>query len=282
MELSGQVVGSGANRHLSIFMESLMASLSWTFENIYTKVSEFLGLGSSPTGTNLTKVKEIVYRGYLKFLFPVHPIKKSAYVWQCLKRQGTFNTKADEWVYPLPAAAFDILGDLVGDPTESMIPVVTNAAMEKIVALRSLDDSSSTPSVYAVRYGPFDPVVGQRKELLLYPTPNEVYTYQYWYTFLPDRPANTTDYFIGGPAESECILECCLAVAEQQEDERIDVHSRLAADKIAELIMHDQAKAPDSVGINVDRSAYHMSAFDFKQWRAPASAMSVYGVSVVD
>lgn len=259
-----------------------MANLSWTFENVYIKVSEFLGMGSSPSGTNLTKCKDIVYRGYLKFLFPVHPLRKTAYVWQCLKKQASFKTRDDEWVYPLPAAAFDVLGDLMVDPTEANICKISNTSEEKIIGLRSMNDSTSTPSMYAVRYGPFDPAVGQRKELILYPTPNGEYNYQYWYMFLPDRPSATTDYFIGGPAESECILECCLAVAEQQEDEKIDVHSRLAADKIAELIMHDQAKAPDSLGINCDPSAYAVSVFDFKRWQAPTGALIAYGISIVD
>jgi hypothetical protein len=48
----------------------MSSDLQLTFSDIYTKVSEFLGLGSSPTGTDLTKVKDLTYRGYRRFLLP--------------------------------------------------------------------------------------------------------------------------------------------------------------------------------------------------------------------
>ena len=51
-----------------------MARLTLSYKDVYDKVGEFLGLvpsGTTPTGQDLTDVKDIVARGLRQFIYPL-------------------------------------------------------------------------------------------------------------------------------------------------------------------------------------------------------------------
>ena len=232
-----------------------MALLQLTFSDVYTKVSEFLGLGSSPTGTDLTKVKDIVYRGYRQFLFPMHPRTGKAYIWSFRRRTRTLVTEANKWVYELPEDFAPYLkrptfieGQNYPNPELTSEQIIYNN--------RTADNTSSYPQYAAIRAGDYSPQTGQVYELLFWPTPDAAYTYTYSYAFVPEKPVNDDDVFIGGAEASECILEMALAVAETQEDDTIGIHNQKAQLMLAQLINFDEKLAPPSVGLNVDPSMY--------------------------
>ena len=52
-----------------------MADMRWNFLQVYTKVAEYLGMDITDA-TDLAAVKDIVYRGYMKFLMPVKSFRK--------------------------------------------------------------------------------------------------------------------------------------------------------------------------------------------------------------
>ena len=78
-----------------------MADMRWVFSDVYTKVAEFLGTNVTDSD-DLAVAKDIVYRGYLKFLLPVSPKDEETYVWSFLRQPWKLNFEPNKWEYPLP------------------------------------------------------------------------------------------------------------------------------------------------------------------------------------
>jgi hypothetical protein len=229
-----------------------MSDLNLAFSDYYSAVSEFLGLGSSPTGTNLTKVKNIVYRGYKRFLYPsiLNPQtgKKVHHNWSFLKRQYTLVTESGKWKYPLPEDFGRILTDPEFSSNAGYDSLIKRSA-EFILRQRNISDSSSYPWYYAITASEFDSEIGTTWELWLNDTPDQSYTLHFWYKIHVPKPENATDLLIGGIDTQEALLESCLAVAEQQEEDGTStIHTQLAADLIQSLISADDIDRGKSLG----------------------------------
>jgi len=244
---------------------------------VYTRVSEFLGLGSSPTGSNLTKVKNLTYRGYMAFLMPFNAESKETYVWEYLKKEATFQMSSGSWVQPLP----DDYQKMVRRPSygeSAKYPKLQSVSISRIMDQRNNVGANSYPLEYAVRVRNFDPGIPiQGKDLIFYPTPDSDYTMNYAYMFIPEKPTNDGDYFIGGALESEAILESCLASAELDQDEKSGVHAQLAAQLIQQLILADQQDVPNTMGYIRDSNIGRVSMFAYRQFQIPPSMTSAYG-----
>lgn len=257
-----------------------MAQLTWTFQDVYTKVSEFLGMGSSPTGTNLTLAKDIVYRGYISFLSPVRRDTGDCHQWSFLKTEASLVTQSGHWKYPLPQNYRELVDEVVYEEDEGYSPI-RKVPMSKIRSLRSGLSSQSYPIMCGVTWGRYDPNQGHGKDICFYPTPNGTYHLKYEYVFMPPKPVNDTDLFVGGPEASEVILQCCLAVAEFQEDEVLGVQNQKAAEMLAELMRVDEGDNADTVGMVYDAGLVSMSPWAYKRaWGPLTSVSSVYGYDV--
>jgi hypothetical protein len=66
-----------------------------TFADIYKEVSFYLGLGLSPAGDDLTRVKAYANAGYKRFLLGLHPQKGFVHEWTFLSPYATLNIWAD-------------------------------------------------------------------------------------------------------------------------------------------------------------------------------------------
>jgi hypothetical protein len=147
----------------------------------------------------------------------------------------------------------------------------------KIMRSRNNIEFSSYPTEYAIRTEKFDKSVGSVKNMIVYPTPSARSVINSTYVMMPDRPEEDTDYFIGGPAESEAVLQCCLGVAENQEDEKIGVETQKAVELMQTLIKKDKGVAPDTVGSVHDANIRRSSIFDYRSYWIPSGTFMVYG-----
>ena len=216
-----------------------MASLALTFSDVYTKVSEFLGLGSSPSGSNLTKVQDITNRAYRKFLFPVSS-GGVVHNWSFLKKEGHLSISQGTWKYDLPDDYRSmIVGPKKYEGANTRNPSV--ATQSKILGLHNTSQVEAQPLYYCVNTGAFDNSVGQRHEIWFWSIPDAAYNYTFVYGFEPKKLDVSTDVFIGGFRESEVILELALACAEQQEDDVAGTHSQSSAAMLDALIQWDVA-----------------------------------------
>lgn len=258
-----------------------MSSLILTFSDVYTAVSEYLGLGSSPTGTDLTKVKAIVYRGYIKFLTAVHPEKLTMHQWSFLHQEGVLATVKDQWVFALPENFWMMAGDVNFYPESGYGPV-EKTTRSVIHTLRSNALYSSVPKKYAITDGQYSPSIRQKKQVMFYPTCDKDYSFRYEYLMMPEKPVNDSDYFVGGPEVSECIRLCALSVAEQEEDEMASQMTNRANDMLTRLILADEREnIPDTMGM---MNALGKRGIDMIQdpyrVRALNAVSQVYGVDI--
>jgi len=233
-----------------------MASLQYAFSDLYTKVAEQMGLGSSPTGTDLTNVKAIVNRGYRRFLLPLIPDgqgKFKLHRWKFLKKTATLSTRSGEWRYQLPEDYSSMIVSFRFVSAEAYInPVERDEGY--IIAQRRVSTSTSYPCNFAIRSGDYDPDTGQLWEVIFDPCPNSVYDYYYTYRSMPAKLVNDADIPVGGSEAAECIMSCALAAGELQEDEKIGIQEQTAQQYIMTLIASDNERVADTVGYNGDSS----------------------------
>jgi hypothetical protein len=223
-----------------------MDSLILSFEDVYKRVSDFLGLSTSPAGTNLTKVKDITYRAYRKFLFPYNPQTRQIYVWSFLRRTGLIKTVINKYDYKLSDDFVGLVSGFKFDAGENK-DNPQRIDISKFRALRSISVTTGTPEYYSIIASPYHTDTGASYEVWFYKTPDAVYTYKYEYIFDPPKPSATTDIFVGGVRGSEVIMQLALAIAELQEDDMAGPQNDKADMMLAAFIAYDQQYIPNAI-----------------------------------
>lgn len=249
-----------------------MSDLQLAFSSVYTKVSEFLILGSSPTGAVATKVKDLTYRGYRRFLLPLLVRNGRIHTWSFLRQEATIKMSAGVEEYPLPAD-FQYFWYAPEYGKNSNYPTPQPVTMQRMMSLRATIVSSSYPQYWSLSTLPYDVTVGTRYQLVIYPEANQTYTLHYGYITEPNKPTADVHFFIGGALMSECILECALAEAEAQEDDTVGIHTQRAKELIHECIELDLRRVPPTAG-----SANRGDIF----WTDPTLARELRWVSAAD
>lgn len=259
-----------------------MANMVLCFSDVYYKVGEYAGWGTSSTisAANLVKAKDLVYRGYRTFLNPINPQTGETHNWSFLKRNAVINTNGDKWEYELPAD----FGRMIMFPRFGADEGYANPqtrSVAQLYELRNWDTSSEYPQYVAVQAKTYDPIIGQRYNLLIHPPADGVYSLYYGYVIEPAKPVNATDVFVGGVLTSEVILESCLAAVERWLDGKLDVHAAMAEKLINQLIQSDGGFAPDSVGMNNDPGTQKidLSREEVRDWRTPPFS-GAYGITI--
>ncbi|KKL84338.1 hypothetical protein LCGC14_1965760, partial [marine sediment metagenome] len=138
-----------------------MSDMRWNFLQVYSKVADYLGMDITDA-TDLAAVKDIVYRGYMKFLMPVSPKDEEIYIWTWLRQPWKITFEPNKWEYPLPKD-FDrffrkIEYDGVADGN-----VMSQVSERAIMRNRSNLEFTSYPYSFAIRTAKFDKVVGSVK-----------------------------------------------------------------------------------------------------------------------
>ena len=227
-----------------------MAKLILTLSDLYTHVSNFLGLtatGTAPTGTDLTTCKDICYRGYRQFLYPISAITGELHNWSFLKQLHVFNVQSGKWKYSLPDNFSDVLEPPYFDDSKGYNEL-TRIGPEQILKLRTSGISSGFPTYFALAPYTFDDSTGTFYEMWIDPEPDGTYLLKMFYRIDPLKPEDAADYLIGGVRATETIIENCLAVAEQQEDDTIGIHTKLANELTQKLIKSDIQEESDVLG----------------------------------
>jgi len=220
-----------------------MSRLVLTQNDIASRVSQFLGEGSTPG----TAHKDIVYRGLRNFYYPVDATTGQPHVWSFLKQHYAMSVINDVWKYALPEDFSEFASDITFD-TGDGYPPVKEKLPEQIIKMRAGCDTSGYPQYYALVPVKYDNEVGTYYELWFYPNPDGTYLLQFFYKIDPTKPETSTDYLPGGVRATEAIIENCLAVAEQQEDDVAGLHTQLAVTKTQELIAHDKKSRTNRLG----------------------------------
>jgi len=156
-------------------------------------------------------------------------------------------------------AAFDAVAndsDLTYYPSPDLwYPPVRQRHDAMIRQLESSNPEFNRPVFYSVRTVQFDPTVGSRKALALYPTPDAAYTLRVPMILRPVMVDETNEYPVGGELLSQVFLESCLASAEHNFEEREHVHEKRFQEMIVLAIRNDQDRSsPSSLGPDAPQS----------------------------
>lgn len=246
-----------------------MAKLTLNYSDIYKMISVFLGLPATPTGTDLTKVKQIAARGYRKFLYPINVQTGSLYTWSFVKQFMTLTTVSGSWKYPLP----DNFSEMIDVPhfdDQASYTELTKLVPETILEKRSASISNGFPLYYALAPHTFDNAVGTFYEMWMEPIPDGAYPLKFFYRIDPLAPSADGDFFVGGIRAIEALTECCLAKAEQQENDAIGFHTQLADQLIQELIQSDVQDTTSYLG---NMSAPHPMMY---RWYSAVNPNTIY------
>jgi len=242
-----------------------MARLTLTYSDLYTQVSNFLGLtarGTAPTGTDLTTCKDIVDRGYRAFLYPLDDTGKPHH-WEFLKVHWTLNTVKDQWKYALPLGFSDMCGTFHYDGTNADPPLTKRNAEQILEYRANVSSSTGSPTHFAITPSKYDLEIGTRYETWLWPSPNQAYTLHSFYYMDPIQLSGTSDLAVGGIRAVDAILESCLAEAEVQEDDTVGLHSQRAREMVLKLIKFDRVTETDLVGnLYTDKHTKQLSERD--------------------
>jgi hypothetical protein len=220
-------------------------SLKLTYKDVYSRIGEYLGVGSAPTGSDLLAVKNIVKRGYRRFLMPIDASDGKGYSWKFLERTTTLSVVANKSTYDLPAGFNGIVGQLRYTTPLSVNPVQKD--LDFVIERNSLMTGTGYPIYYAIQTGNFDKINGQPDRIMFHPVPCASLDYYYTYIFTPSEPIEDNDVFVGDESAAEAILEICLAVAEQGKydtpnQQNPNVHSAIAEQLLQMAIGNDKGK----------------------------------------
>lgn len=152
--------------------------------------------------------------------------------------------------YDLPTAFEAIEGDLCYEPGQSdFYPPVTQKDDGEIRRLCQDDPYHDRPIYYGIRTVEFDPTVGSRRRLALYPTPDAAYVLKARMRLRWTMIDEVNQYPVGAEAISQLILEACLAAAERNYDDEETIHTKRFQELLPLAIQADmEMTSPTTLG----------------------------------
>lgn len=154
--------------------------------------------------------------------------------------------------------------DLTYYPDQNELhPPVRQRHDQQIRTWQQDDPYFDRPVFYSVRTVEFDPVVGSRKVLAFYPTPDAAYVLRVPQILRPVMIDAVNQYPVGGEQLSQLILEACLAAAEHNFEERDHVHEKRFLELLPIAIQTDQERSsPTSLGGDAPRGERGAGIYD--------------------
>jgi len=230
-----------------------MASLQLDFEDLYNRTAKYLGTygSSGPSGVNLTDAKDIVNDAYTKFI--------TARDWSFMKPSDILLTLTNQYIYELPETFSAMLTNFQFG-VDRAYPDIEEVSVDKLISLRAINTYTRWPDVYAVRPQPHSNTVGQRWEVLFYPTPDTTYTLHYRYRVMANKLEGANDFPVGGVENAQLIRQMCIAEAELSKDKTVGPQQSMAQNMLSSAILEDSKRNPHTLGYNGNGVKY--SPFD--------------------
>jgi hypothetical protein len=233
------------------------SSLSQGLPDFEAEVGHFLGYtrtSANWSAAEHTEIEQIIHRGYRQFLFPP-PLNGKVHEWTFLKPTTTLSTTASDYDYDLPDNFGTLLSNFTFAVDTGWMSVVS-VGEAKIREMRQMGSQSGRPQFCAVRPSSTAPTTtGQRFEVIFYPTPDATYVLTYRYMIQAESMYDSTrPYPYGGTAHCDTILESCLALAEQRNDDEMGIHTKKFYERLGASIEYDKRQSPDYYGVNTDKS----------------------------
>jgi len=152
--------------------------------------------------------------------------------------------------YDLPTGFEAIEGDLTYEPGQSdFYPPIRQRDDGQILRWQQDDPYHDRPIYYGIRTVEFDPTLGSKRRLTLYPTPDAAYVIKARMKLRPTMIDETNVYVIGGETLAQLFIEACLAAAERNYDEQNSRHTEQLEVMLPLAIRQDlEITSPVSLG----------------------------------
>jgi hypothetical protein len=125
----------------------------------------------------------------------------------------------------------------------------------QILRRRQDDPYHDRPVYFGIRTVEFDPTVGSRRRISLYPTPDAVYVLKARMKLRPTMIDETNKYPVGAESLTQVITEACLAAAERNFDEMEGRHTKRFQELLPLAIAADkEMTSPTSLGPDAPRT----------------------------
>jgi hypothetical protein len=234
------------------------SSLLLGYTDFQKAVGSFLGYGSDATTwteSQVTEVDDLIQSGLRQFYLPIIPGTDQVYSWSFLKPIASLATTANTGDYNLPDDFSGLVDEkLTFAPGDYGHLPVTMIGEGQIRILRQKTEAGR-PRFASIRPKANTGAAGQKFEILFYPTPDDAYILSYRYNVQPNKISTISPYPYGGMTNSECILESCLAMAENRSDDTVGLHQAKYQERLAASIRYDQKiSTPEYLGYNGDPS----------------------------
>jgi len=201
------------------------STLSISYPDLMKAVRIYLGYDPESSEDD-AKVDSFVQSGVRNFYYP-HAVDgvDAFFEWSFLKPRTTILTVADQEDYDLPDDCARVLDRLFFDSDYhySPVPIVSVA---EILDCRQSTETTGTPQLAAVQSKTSTGSDGQRLEILFWPMPTGGTTLHYRYEAYQGKITTALPYPLGGMKYSELVKKSCLAVAEQEANDEIGIHSQ--------------------------------------------------------
>jgi hypothetical protein len=125
--------------------------------------------------------------------------------------------------YDLPDDYNGMIIPLTHTTSDTINPI--EVPLDVIYIKKSQSINDAYPLYFAIKDKDFVAGIGRKKEIIFYPTPDQVYTYFYTYRSIPPAPEGDSDFFVGPFGATEALLETCYAVADLQEKDVMGIHA---------------------------------------------------------
>lgn len=220
---------------------------------LLAEIGDFVGKSRDSTDwstTDSNRIAEAIESGSRRFYYPDPlPGEEHTHVWSFLTPEATLSTVVDDYDYDLPDNFGGILGDEIHFPDDEGYTPIKIKSVGHVMRLRQ-HDSDGTPHTAAIRPKTSTGTTGQRWELLLYPTPDEVLVLQYHYTINPEALSAGGPYPLGGPGHAETLMACCKWAADEIFNNGALGWEEKALRKIVASVQQDRTRhAPDYFGL---------------------------------
>lgn len=241
-----EIVYSGATYYFEVDIPARLAdsdAMVSSYSSLLERVGHFLfGIRSGFSGDQTTDIEECIKDG-LHDVYTAHP-------WSFFRPMDEITTADGTSAYDLPTGFEAIEGDLTYEPGESdYYPPVVQRSDAEILRKQQDDDDEDRPLYFSIRTTEFDPTVGSRRQLILYPTPDDEYVLQARMKLRPTMIDAINQYPVGGETLAQVILEACLAAAERNYDEQEGRHTKRFQELLPLAIQADlEMTCPTTLG----------------------------------
>lgn len=206
------------------------STLAIELPDIVSRLGSELGYGRGPAHLDpphnqrqTDAIKDCWVSGLRKFYW-------CGYEWSFLKPLATIDITDGLSTAVLPADFGGFEGKaVIATPTDAVRWEKIDIVLDEDIIAAQVHTPSRTGRPRQIAQTPVKGTQaqrGQRWQALVYPTPDQDYTIRVRYYLLPDALTNQMPFAYGGAQHSECLMEACLAAAEQIRYGKDGVHTQ--------------------------------------------------------